>query len=260
MFVWKMDSKRKRVTQNDKMGYIHVKRAPKIDHKTALLDAKKTAKQKGLKYHGLTRRIKEIWSQHPESGHSCATNTQWCGYRDAVAHGNAVDVEVSAYVKLGYKEFIKQKGSTVDKCTLAVIQFLKQKKLTPLLSQYIMYDSETLVKTHLDVLAEDSNHELVLIELKATINGDHESYYASNSNLQLSGGSTLPNSYYNRNMIQLLMMLKILYLRYGILVKRGYVVRVGGSNLWSYPMDSTVLALNEDIYSTFVEKRSSVVS
>lgn len=236
------------------------KRQKTIDYKRALLQLKKCTKQKAMKYNGLTRRIREIWSQQPTSccGNSRASRAvkKWCGYDDAIAHGNAVDVQLSAYVKLGYEAFIKQRGSrTVDPCTLAIIKMFKDRGWTPLLSQYILYDSETRVKTHLDVLATDENGELVLIELKATLCGDDSSYCAAKTAdvLQLSGGFTLPNSYYHRNMIQLVMMLEMLYRRYGFLARRAYIVRVGGGNLWLYPIDAAVLRYHNHVYNTFIE-------
>lgn len=221
--------------------------------KEVLLDKKKTARCKHVKYHGLTRVIDSVWDSKPKRKPSQQQQqNSWCGYRDALAHGNAVDREISAYAKLGHEAFIEQKGRRVDPCTLEVIQFFKRKSLRPLPSQYILYDCASCIKTHLDVLAEDDEGQLVLIELKATVAGDDDSYRAAAKHdvLRLSGGYTLPNSYYNRNMIQLVMMLKMFYLRYNVLVRRGYVVRVRAGSLWCYPTDGTVLSLHERIYET----------
>jgi hypothetical protein len=246
---------RKRRRARDTVSEVEEPTTPP-DYKRALLAMKKTAKQKKLLYHGLTRRIDEIWTQKPKLKHRSSSSNgvkAWCGYQDAVAHGNVVDQQVSAYVKLGQYEFIRQRGSTVDPCTLAVIDLIRKQKWTPLLSQYVLYDEETRVKTHLDVLAQDEQQQLVLLELKATVHGNHDSYCTADSScpLQLVDGSSLPNSYYSRNMIQLVMMLKMMHLRYGFLVRRGYVIRVGGGNLYSYPMDSTVLSKHAEIYETF---------
>lgn len=323
------------------------------DYKRLFEERKKTARNKKVQYHGLTRRIAELWPEKP-SFTALSQREQsglWCGYRDAVAHGNAVDTEISAYAKLGQAEFVRQRGSTVDPCSLAVIQWLRKKGYSCLLSQYVLYDSSSAVKTHLDVLAQNSSRQLVLIELKATIHGSHDSYcgkdltaalrkraqrwhqavdkkfvlrgrdshvsylssvqsfieaydniqpgvlqlrraaveaaqalllqdmmtvYSSDaaaaliskvgvtaqaalcrlSLMQLVGGTTLPNNYYVRHMIQLVMMLKMLHLRYGFLVPLAYVVRVGGGTFWCYPVDAQVLSAHQAIYDTFCQMRA----
>lgn len=230
------------------------KRARRLSLKDQLEEKRKTVKEKGIKYHGLTRRIKEIWPNNPSSGRSKA-RMSWCGYRDPIAHGNAVDVQLSACAKLGKERFIKEKGKFVDPCTIIVLNELEQRKLKLISSQYCLYDSKTTVKTHLDIIAEAEDGSVALIELKATIEGDEESYKRADGVIQLRGGATLPNSYYHRNMIQLLMTSKMLYLRYGILPSLSYVMRVGNRTLWCYPMDREVLEVHNQIYETFVQNR-----
>lgn len=226
--------------------------------KCTLIELKKNAKQKGIKYNGLTRRIKEIWPNEPRyfsRGRRMAKYSCWCRYRDPVAHGNAVDVELSQYVNLGAKKYIEERGDLLDPCTLIVIDEIRSRGFKPLLSQYCIYDSNSLVKTHLDVLAGDKDGNAVLIELKATLSGDEDSYKAADGVLNLSTGRTLPNSYYHRNMIQLLMTSRLLYEQCNFIPSRAYVMRVGNGHIWCYPMDSQVLSLYRDIYETFVQNK-----
>lgn len=328
-------------------------------YKRLFEERKKTAKNKSIKYHGLTRRIVEIWPDKPifcTASKGENKNKLWCGHRDAKAHGNVVDEELSLYAKLGQEKFVRERGhGVVDPCSLAVICWLRTQKLTLLLSQYVMYDDSNAVKTHLDLLAIDAKHELVLIELKATIEGDDDSYRGKDRTAALSKAShalhntvnsrflllgkcshnayhsaiqdfidayhrinskellskqqlakaaqavflqdmkelyreenkntkkvqrlatttqkrlhdltllhladertTLPNSYYVRHMIQLVMMLKILRSRYNIKkLTRGYVLRVGGGNLWLYPVDRAIMSAHVPIYDSFSSSSQS---
>ena len=129
---------------------------------------------------------------------------------------------------------------------------LTDRGFLPVTSQYALYDAMIGVETRLDLLAQDSGTSTpVLIELKTTITGSEDSYKRATGRLHLLNGDSLPNSYYFRNMIQLLMTSKILHLHYNTTPARAYLMRVGNGKLWTYPIDHTVLQLHTSIYNTF---------
>lgn len=176
-----------------------------------------------------------------------------CYTVEAKVHGLRVDQQLNYYALHGRTRFSK-KYSSVDPCTMiAIITLEKRMNLKIIDAQFPLYDGDSGIRTRLDLLCvKQSSAELVLVEVKSTTHATSDAFLhaASNDYMCFDNGVRLPNSYYYRAMLQLLLTAIILKKEYDITADRSYLLRVNHRKSWVYELDAAVSTHYESIYNT----------
>lgn len=204
---------------------------------------------------GLRVVIDNLWPKLPATLSSAASSSSAaaCLKYSSQKHGLIVDHQVSHYALHGEESFRKRYPS-VDPCTLVAIVALETHLNMKIVdSQLPLYDGDSGIRTRLDLLCIDNaSKELVLFELKTTTHStaDRFLYAASGDAMHFDNACSLPNSYYYRSMIQLLLTAIILKKEYDITVDRSYVLRVNHKTYWTYELDAQVSRMYLSIYNS----------
>jgi len=210
-------------------------------------------KVNGQRFAGVTTTIQTYWGKPYVPHEVKEKNSKYvaksgncrfkCKSSDAMKHGKIVDDEISFLATHGLEKLRKSKHckgklENLDRCTYNLLLFLKKKMWKPVLAQFPIYSSEFRLATAIDLIcvSMDGTQQLILLELKATLNQD-DSTYRHQDRTMAPPLDRVYNSYANHHQLQLALMWRMLTRDYGIEPDLALVVRVCATSVTEYEME-----------------------
>jgi len=163
-----------------------------------------------------------------------------------LTRGRIVHDQIRFLIQYGKDEYSK-KYANFDPFTSSAIGWLFKTKLVPLIPELPICDPEIRIGTAVDLICTNEKNEISIIEWKT---GNYKYFNASNgycSNL----GIQLSNSPYNQARLQTLFTYHILKYKYGIDVKKCYIVHISEEETNEFILDEKFLSASPYFYGDF---------
>lgn len=187
---------------------------------------------------GVSKEMKGTMSNH-------VSDSRGCLRVNPKEHGTLVDQQVAEFVQCGgSKEMFLNKVGIPDKCVMTLIDFLEARHYIPIKSQVIVGSLLTSVATAIDLLCRNRNHEIVVIELKATRHTCMDYYQHQYGNLN-EPLNFVPMSLCNLDLLQLALTTRLLRSHAKVPVREAKLIRLSGNALACY--DLPVWAANDEL-------------
>lgn len=210
-----------------------------------------------VEHDGMRKRMDGLTSQLKDVFHPMSMSVSTGGMRTGGStRGCVVDKEIEDLVNNGK---IPDSG-TLHIYTVKTLEHLQKHGLRPFACQIPVYDGALGIATTLDILCIDTRmseqeyrrkSNVVNIQLKTGFENNNYKKgqgYMTSPAVKSSPLSRLEDSYYARHQLQLLVEHMILRVRYDQLVGQSRVLVISGDRHSSYPLDTGILALYNDVY------------
>lgn len=171
-----------------------------------------------------------------------------------ISRGKIVHDQINLLSDKKFEKLYKSKYTYIDPMTEFFYDWMKIRKLRPVICELPICDPSIKLGTAADMIARDLNGNLYLIEVKT---GNLKTFNSYNG-LMESGLSDLNNSPYNQGRLQLVITCQILKRIYSINIKRCFLVHLSDDGVNEKIIDDNMMKVADTIYDIVVKKICNV--